>query len=745
MTKSPTISFDGWTLHRESGELEREGSRARLQDLPFQILDELLSRPGEVVTREQLIARLWPKTVVDFDANLNSGVRRLRAALHDDADAPRYIETLPRRGYRYIGSAPRSGAAHAPAADIATGLPRAARPPMAAERTGRTLGPRWTVSMVAVVIAGIGGGAYLMTRNDPMVDAAPGTPAATATARLRLAVLPFENLSPDPDNAFFTDGMHEEILSTLASRAENLEVISRTTMMLYRETPKSVQAVAKELGVTHVLEGSVRRDGRNVRLTLQLIDARNDAHLWSKNFDRELGDSIALQSAVAEEVGSQLAVTLSGNIGDLPRSPNSVAYDLYLKSRLSMPTIYAARSPRVQLQTRALLDRAIELDNTFSAAYLARARLRLSRFIGSQDVSEASLAALREDLASARARMGDSPPLLVTEAAYAHLVDFDSARALRLLDSARAMNPNGSEVLLYLARILSFTGRREEALVYHQRAAALDPGNPLVTSDWATSLKLLRRPEQALRVSRDFDARYPGRITYGWRLFAFTGQLQRFESEIARPDAATDPEAQLVAHFNLLLNARRFDELTRLIETTDLRTIAQSVAGMLTVPAAGRKPVAELHGWVMLLGKDAAAARGDGRVLLEFTAKQPATRWNAWYLRMLAAEGALFTGERAVALREARAALALAPHNIHPGIELYARALAARILAWAGAGDEAVALLEQLSTEYPMCGPAEITRDPLYAIPLAANARYQLLERKLEAQIAANRPLRDSD
>ncbi len=107
MTKPSTLSFDGWTLHRDSGELEREGNRVRLQDLPFQILDELLGRPGEVVTREQLIARLWPKTIVDFDTNLNSGVRRLRAALKDDAEAPRYVETLPRRGYRYVGPLPR--------------------------------------------------------------------------------------------------------------------------------------------------------------------------------------------------------------------------------------------------------------------------------------------------------------------------------------------------------------------------------------------------------------------------------------------------------------------------------------------------------------------------------------------------------------------------------------------------------------------------------------------------------------
>jgi tetratricopeptide (TPR) repeat protein len=438
-------------------------------------------------------------------------------------------------------------------------------------------------------------------------------------------------------------------------------------------------------------------------------------------------------------------VTLSGNIGDLPRSPNSEAYDLYLKSRLSMPTLHAARSPRVQLQAQQLLDRAIELDPAFAAAHLARARLRLVRFISSQDLSEAGLEALRADLGAARGMMGDSAPLLVTEAEYARLVDFDNAKALRLLESAQAMNPNGSEVFLYLARTLACTGRRDEALVYHQRAAELDPGNPLVTSDWATSLKLMRRTEEALRAARDFDARYPGLITYGWRLFSFTGQLQRFEKEIARPDAASNPEAQLAAHFNLLLFGRQFAELGPLVEAAGMSTMAQSVAGMLAVPAAGRKPVAELHGWAMLLGKDLVAARRDGDVVLEFTAQQPATRWNAWYLKMLAAEGALFAGDRAIAVREARVALALAPRDIHPGIELYARALAARILAWAGAGDEAVALLEQLSTQYPMLGPAEITRDPLYSVPLAGNARYQVLARKLEAEIAANQRLRDPD
>jgi TolB-like protein/DNA-binding winged helix-turn-helix (wHTH) protein len=731
MTKPLTLTFDGWTLYRESGELERDGKRVRLQDLPFQILDELLGRPGEVVTREQLVARLWPKTIVDFDANLNSGVRRLRAALGDDADAPRYIETLPRRGYRYIGDPPRAGVAAEP-----TAIPSS---PARRPRRGRMFG--WAGVCVALVASGA-----LVVYLSRTADAPVETTSPNAeTPRLRLAVLPFENLSPDPANAFFTDGLHEEILSAIANRATNLEVISRTTMMMYRAEPKSVHDIARELNVTHVLEGSVRREGHSVRLTLQLIDARNDVHLWSKNFNRQLTDAITLQSAVAEEVGSQLAVKLSGDIGDLPQPANPEAYDLFLKARLGMQTVTGMRSPREQSKALALLDNALALDDGFAAAYLQRARVRMNMFISSQNVSEANLVALRADLAAARRLMGDAPPLLVSEATYAGLVEFDTAKALRALRAAEQVNPRAPEVCHGLARALSQAETLSDALVYYERAATLDPGNPVITADWATVLKTARRPEDSLRLSRAFEARYPGRTTYGLRLFGFTGQVERFAREVEQVEATGEPEARLAARFDLLVYSRRLNELAALVERSGLTMLPQGSRGGFTIPAIGRKPVAELHGWAKMFETDAAAAARDGRVLLDFVAQEPVTKWNAWYLRMLAAEGALFAGDRPGAAQEARRALAMAPQGIHPGIERYSRSLAARVLAWAGRGDEAVDILEQLSTQYPMAGPADITRDPFYAIPLAGNARYQALERKLEAEIAINQQWRESD
>ena len=244
-----------------------------------------------------------------------------------------------------------------------------------------------------------------------------------------------------------------------------------------------------------------------------------------------------------------------------------------------------------------LLDRALVLDPSFAAAYLQRARVRMHRFLASQDVSEENRAALRADLAAARKVMGDSPPLLVTESAYARQVELDGAEALRLLGTAEAMNPNSSEVSLYLARTLSGAGRVEEAFAHYQRAAELDPGNPTIAGDWGSDLKMTRRVEEALRRSREFEARYPGLTTYGWRLFGFTAQLERARREAARLEAVGDPEAQLAVQFELLRFSQRLGELGPLVEQSGFTTIPQASFGGFTTPALGRKPVAELHGW----------------------------------------------------------------------------------------------------------------------------------------------------
>ncbi len=417
--------FDGFMLLREPLELVRDGQRVRLQEMPLRILEFLVSRPAELVTREELVARLWPKGVVEFDAGLNTAMRKLRAALGDDADAPRLIETVPRQGYRFIGKLETPFAAAAASAEPArAGAPAVSSAPPSARRrlakapaapvVGHGSPAAALLSSALISIAA----AFIWRIEPPPRDAAP-TPATSQ--RYRIAVLPFENLSPDPANAFFADGMHEEVLSTLTSRAANLDVISRATMMSYRVTPKPVAEIARDLGVTHVLEGTVRRDGEQVRITVKLIDAAADNQLWAQSFDSALGSAMTLQSEVAAEVAEQLAVKLSANPLRLPPSRNLEAYDLWLKGTLAWQIVGAGATLEEVQRVEAMFSRALDLDQSYAAAYADRARVRMAKFDGGVDPSAANVEDARADLATARKLAGDAPHVLIREATLAML------------------------------------------------------------------------------------------------------------------------------------------------------------------------------------------------------------------------------------------------------------------------------------------------------------------------------------
>jgi TolB-like protein/DNA-binding winged helix-turn-helix (wHTH) protein len=718
MQKPRTISFDEWTLHRESGELEKQGKRVRLPDQAHEILEELLDRAGELVTREQLIARLWPHGVVEFETSLNAAVRKLRSALGDDADTPRYIETVPRKGYRFIGTLAQ------PQTDPVGSL---ASRPIVSMRSSLSKRWPWAIGVLLLMIAILVGSVALRS------------PEQTAT-RVRLAVMPFDNLSPDPQNAFFTDGMHEEILSTLAARATNMDVISRTTMMSYKDRPSSVAEIAKALSATHLLEGSVRREADAIRVTLQLVDARADRNLWSQSYDRQLVNSMTLQSQVAAEVASQLAVKLLADSGELPRSANATAYDLYLKAKLANQGIVVS-TPVAELdRVESWLTRAIELDNAFAAGYVERAHVRLFKFGYSHDLTERNLEAASADIRTARELVGETAAVLQLQSRYAQAVEMDLKKALSFVDSPTMAVSREPSVMRWRAFILTNAGRTDEALALYARVAALDPGNQTNFFSWQLALKRMGRGADAIAVARSFNEHGPGRVYFGDVEFAFAGRVDRLREDIERMGDAIDADARLAASFDLLRFERRFAELRELLAGVNAAMIRPAALRETPLPGIGKKPLAELRGWTDLLMKDEPAAAIEGRLLLDFVAREPVTNWNRWHLRCLAAEGAVFSGENARAISEAHAALAMVPSD-RPNQRRYAFVLMARVLAWAGAKDEAVALLEELSSGYPRLGPAEITRDPLYSVPLSDNRRYKALEKKLEAEIEQNSKL----
>jgi TolB-like protein/DNA-binding winged helix-turn-helix (wHTH) protein len=707
-------SFDGWVLLREPLELFRDGKRLTLQELPLQILELLTSRAGQLVTREELVTHLWPRGVVDFDAGINTAMRKLRAALGDDAAAPRYIETVPRQGYRFLVTPQRDPA------------PAAAVPPVAA--TARRRWP-WALVTVCVAVAI----AWLVIASRGSSD-----PAALAAQNYRLAVLPFENLSPDPANAFFADGMHEEILSSLANVA-NLEVISRTTMMQYRRSPRAVAEITKELRITHLLEGTVRREGTLVRMTLQLIDARDDRHLWSRTFDRKLTDVMTLQSQVAAEIAGQLERSLMPNVS-LPPSRNPEAYDQWLQGVLAWQNVGGGgAAPREFARVEDLYSRAIELDPTYAAAYAERCRVRTARFANDVDHSDETLASARADLAMAQKLAGNTPHVLIRTAQLAYFIDGDMPKALELIGEAEKIGPLSADFLMTKANFLAFSGRLEESLAAHAHAADLDPGNPTIFRFWMSNLFTARRPAEALRVAQRFDEQFPGRIDRGALLFEYTGSTARWRQEMEPQDPTGFPSTLPSSQFELLRYERRLSELKPLLSSFGAKEFRQFSPYRSVIALV--KPVAELNGWERLMAGDRAAAAREGLLVLEYVKQQPQRKWNAWATHLLTAEGALFVADHARAQSETRAALAAMGDTPDFTVGAYARLMAARVLAWSGASDEAVDLLVRLSTRHPGIGPAAITRDPLISMPLAEHAGYRQLAQQLEGEIARNQNL----
>jgi serine/threonine protein kinase len=557
----------------------------------------------------------------------------------------------------------------------------------------------------------------------------------------RLAILPFENLSPNPANAFFADGLHEEILTTLAQYLPSVEVISRTTMMSYRhDPPKPLATVARELGASHLVEGSVRREANKVRLTLQLIDARTDRHIWSQNYDRTLSNALTLQSDVAGEVASQLLVRLAGDLQDNPtfKTQSPEAYDGYLRARVATRLTYLA-SRRDEWETILMdLDDAVLHDPNFTPAHLLRMDVGVQMFMGSYDKSDKRLRQIRDDLAAAQRLAPNHPWVLLAQAAYRLHIELDLVRTLESLRAAQSVGVTDSGNLVFLASGFLCLGRHDEALPIYQHASTLDPHNPLPFAMWAVVLRDLHRPADALRViDLAIGLHGPFQEDRGEVLFAFTGQTPPWRAGADSVLPKFDPGYRLAVEFEVMRFEHRYADLRQLLSGAAPEFIRMDPTPLIS----GLAPTALYRGWNDLLLGDQAAAAAEGKVVVRFAESQKETKWNRTFLRDLLAEGNTLQGNRSAAIAAARQVLAFAPRRTDPvGWAFFAAPREARVLAWSGAQDEAAALLDELADATPSDGPAKITRDPLYSVPLAGNKRYEQITDRLEARIRAVSP-----
>jgi TolB-like protein/DNA-binding winged helix-turn-helix (wHTH) protein len=451
------VRFGTFEVDVPTGELRKNGIKLKLQEQPFQVLCILLEHPGEIVTREELRSRLWPAdTFVDFDHSLNAAVKRLRDALGESADAPVFIETLARRGYRFIATV------------VPNGLQR--------EQSKSPL-RQWVfllvvaapIVIVVVLFALDAGGlrSKLLFRS-------------SAQPQIRsLAVLPLTNLSGDPEQEYFSDGMTDALIADL-SKIGALRVTSRTSSMRYKRVSKALPEIGRELNVDGVVEGSIMRSGNRVRITVQLIRVSTDQDLWAETYERDLGDVLKLQGdvaqAVAQQVRAQVTPEQQARLRSAP-AVNPQAYEAYLRGSSLLRSDTGATLRNAQ----AYFEEAVRRDPRFAPAYVGLADCYLAlgkyRWIPPQDASRYGSEAIHKAL-QIDGTLGEAHSSL---GFLTWQYGWDWQTAEKEMRYAVDLNPNYVEGHFTLVWYLAWNGRRDEALAESQKIRSLDPAYPLAS------------------------------------------------------------------------------------------------------------------------------------------------------------------------------------------------------------------------------------------------------------------------
>jgi TolB-like protein/DNA-binding winged helix-turn-helix (wHTH) protein/Flp pilus assembly protein TadD len=476
--------FGPFEVEFQTEELWKNGKPVRLTGQSFQVLRMLVEHRGELVTREELRSLLWPSdTFVDFEHGLNATVNKLRDALGDSAESPRWIETLPRRGYRFIGTI-------APSQISIISVQSA---PVPKQRSGwrRIVGWAFGVASGLLLLAGLG--AYLMRVR-------PHNHSDTS-GYVMLAVLPFQNLSGDPSQDYFSDGLTEEMIAQLgALNPDQLRVIARTTTMAYKHTSKSVQQIGSELGVGYVLESSVRRDGDQVRISVQLIRADDQVHVWTRSYDRHNSHSIELQEEVAKAVAEQIEVKLSPTYSGRtnPHPLDAEANEAYLRGRY----FWNQFTPEGYRKAIAYFQQAIERDSNFAEAYSGLADsynfLVVTDSIPTSEGHPKALEAARRAVA-----LGGNlaePHASLAVAMGRSEWDWNGAESEYI--RAITLNPSYSMAHRLYASILSATRRHREALQQIKEAMRLDPLSLPNNAEVIRTLYYARNYDQAIELGQ---------------------------------------------------------------------------------------------------------------------------------------------------------------------------------------------------------------------------------------------------
>ena len=485
------VRFGVFEADLETGELRKNGAKVPLQGQPFQVCAILLERSGKLVTREELRQKVWPEdTFVDFDHAVNTAIKKIRIALGDEADNPRFVQTLPRRGYRFICPVLTGDGHLAEAEPPATAATTVVETGPTDQRLGAR--PRFLVTiLISCCALSLAVMVYLGWHRMRAGRPSPGS------GYVMLAVLPFQNLSGDPNQDYFSDGLTEEMIAQLGALSpDQLGVIARTTSMAYKHTSKSVEQIGSELGVAYVLESSVRRDGNQMRISVQLIRVHDQLHVWARSYDRHISHSIELQEEVAKAVAEQIEVKLSASYKGRtnPHHLDAGANEAYLRGRY----FWNQFTPEGYLKAISYFQQAIARDPNFAEAYSGLADsynfLVVTDSIPASEGHPKALVAARRAV-SLGVNLAEPHASLAVAMARS---EWNWAGAESEYTRAITLNPSYAMVHRLYASILGATRRHHEAWEQINEAMRLDPLSLPNNAEVVRTLYYARNYDQAI-------------------------------------------------------------------------------------------------------------------------------------------------------------------------------------------------------------------------------------------------------
>lgn len=539
----PIFRFGTYELDLSKGELRKGGHSLHMQPQPLKVLQILVTRAGELVTREELKQQIWgEETFVDFERGLNFCIRQIRSVLNDDANMPRFIETMPKRGYRFVFPVTRIGGA---STDLVSAAPITAQPmPSRATETALGLRWKWTVGagLLALVVIGIATFAWFGREK-----AVP-----TQSARVRLAVLPFQNLTGDPQKEFASDGLTEEMIGQLGRMyPARLGVIARTSAMTFKNSNKTAGEIGRELNVDYIVEGSLRYDGDRGRVTAQLIEVKDQTHLWADNFDFDVqrGEMLEVQRRIAERIASSLSLQLLPATAERPvATTNRDAYDAYLRGRY----YWNRRSPEGMRKAIENFEAAIKLDPKYAPAYAGLADAYNVRFEYEDTFASEDWREKARGLASRALELDDT--LAEAHASLATVLwrrDWNWEGAEREFQRAIALNPNYATAHHWYGLFLASRRRFPEAQQQLTIALEEDPLSLIINTNlgwahyWAREYDdAIGHYKRTLEMDPTFDS---ARIKLTWLFEAKGMWKEAFETRVARLNQYKDAEMVAIA------------------------------------------------------------------------------------------------------------------------------------------------------------------------------------------------------